>query len=65
MSLVITSSKQQEYNGTAGVGLEKPFSYKNHMKSPLIVKANSEVAVVSVRVDREQQIVLEWGFTGD
>ena len=59
MSLVITSSKQQEYNGTAGVGLEKPFSYKNHMKSPLIVKANSEVAVVSVRVDREQQIVLD------
>mgnify|MGYP003147758291 FL=1 len=59
MSLVITSSKQQEYNGTAGVGLEKPFSYKNHMKSPLIVKANSEVAVVSVRVDRSGTIVLD------
>jgi len=59
MSLVITSSKQQEYNGTAGVGLEQPFSYKNHMKSPLIVKANSEIAVVSVRVDREQRITLD------
>ena len=53
MSLVITSSKQQEYDGTSGVGIEQPFSYKNHMKSPLIVKANSEIAVVSVLADRD------------
>lgn len=56
MSLVITSSKQQEYDGTSGVGIEKPFSYKNHMKSPLIVKPNSEIAVVSVLADRDLKI---------
>ena len=56
MSLVITSSKQQEYDGTAGVGIEKPFSYKNHMKSPLMIKANSEIAVVSVLADRDLSI---------
>jgi len=56
MSLVITSSKQQEYDGTSGVGIEKPFSYKNHMKSPLIVKPNSEIAVVSVLADRDLRI---------
>jgi len=56
MSLVITSSKQQEYDGTAGVGIEKPFSYKNHMKSPLMIKANSEIAVVSVLADRDLSV---------
>ncbi len=63
MSLVITSSKQQQYDGLVGknVGVEKPFSYKNHMKSPLIIKKGSEIAVVSVRVDKAQQIQVRNG----
>lgn len=61
MSLVITSSKQQQYEGIDGAGVEKPFSYKNHMKSPLIIKKNSEIAVVSVRVDRQSNITIARG----
>ena len=63
MSLIITSSRQQEFDGTPGAlqGIENPTSYKNHMKSPLMLKPNSEVAVVSVRVDRKDVIVVDRG----
>ena len=61
MSLVITSSRQQQYDGLIDPGVEKPYSYKNHMKSPLIIKKNSEIAVVSVRVDRPNIITVNQG----
>jgi len=63
MSLIITSSRQQEFDGTPAAlsGIENPTSYKNHMKSPLMLKPNSEVAVVSVRVDRKDVIVVDRG----
>lgn len=63
MSLVITSSRQQEFDGTpeALKGIENPASYKNHMKSPLIVPPNSEIAVVSVKMDRKNVIVVDRG----
>jgi len=61
MSLIITSSKQQQYDGLVDAGVEKPYSYKNHMKSPLIVKKGSEIAVVSVRVDKGQNISVTRG----
>lgn len=65
MSLLITSSRQQEFDdaAAASIGIEKPFSYVNHMRSPLIVEADSEIAVVSIKCERDGNLIIdERGF---
>ena len=59
MSLVVTSSSQQEYDRDSQVkiGLENPASYQNFLNSPLIVNANSEVALVSLKCARDDDTI--------
>lgn len=62
MSLLITSSNQNEYDDTSiGDGITRAGSYINHMRSPLIIEPNSEIAVQSVKCSRPDQVV----FTTD
>jgi hypothetical protein len=54
MSLIVTSSSKDPSNvQTQGVGIQAPFSYQNTFRSPLHIKPNSEVAVQSVRCNRQ------------
>ena len=59
MSLVVTSSSQAEFDtsGKKQFGLENPASYQNHLRSPLIIDANSEVALVSIKCNRDDDTV--------
>ena len=50
MSLIITSSAKQDE--TTQLGISIPYQYKNHIKNPLTIPANSEVAVESVKIQR-------------
>ena len=50
MSLVITSSAQQDE--TNQVGISVPYQYRNNIKNPLMIPPNSEVAVESVKIQR-------------
>lgn len=61
MSLLITSSRQQEFDNVVQgtIGIEQPFSYINHMNSPLIIEADSEVAVVSIKCERDAKLVID------
>jgi len=56
MSLLITSSKQPGVGGTVDIGIEKPFNYINNFQNPLKVPANSEIAVESVKLNRQPRI---------
>jgi len=56
MSLLITSSKQPRVGGTVDIGIEKPFNYINNFQNPLKVPANSEIAVESVKLNRQPRI---------
>ena len=56
MSLLITSSKQPRVGGTVDIGIEKPFNYINNFQNPLKVPANSEIAVESVKINRQPRI---------
>jgi len=60
MSLVITSSSQQEYDRVSQVkiGLENPSSYQNFLKSPLIIDKDSEVALVSLKCSRDEDTIV-------
>ena len=60
MSLVITSSSQQEYDATSKKqnGLEKPSSFQNFLRSPLIVEKDSEVALVSLKCSRDTDAIV-------
>jgi len=53
MSLIITSSNQDDFDQTSyGTGLTDPASYQNFFKSPIILKPHSEIAVQSVKITR-------------
>ncbi len=57
MSLVITSN---EIQGT-GVGLsefQKPYTWSNHLDQPLVIPPNSEVAVQSLKVNKDGTITI-------
>ena len=60
MSLIVTSSSQAEYDTTTKNrgGIENPSSYQNFLSSPLIVDPNSEIAVVSIKVNRDLDIII-------
>tara|TARA_R110002012_G_scaffold11804_1_gene52792 strand:+ start:2806 stop:4704 length:1899 start_codon:yes stop_codon:yes gene_type:complete len=61
MSLLLTSSRQREFNdpGQSVIGIEKPFCYTNHMRSPLIIDANSEISVVSIKCQRNGTVAID------
>ena len=50
MSLIVTSSAKQD--DTTQIGIAIPYQYRNHIKNPLTIPANSEVAVESVKIQR-------------
>ena len=62
MSLLITSNMQDEYSGWAnndgsreinqGTNIQRSSMYSNHLKNPLIIPPNSEIAVQSVKINR-------------
>ena len=54
MSLIITSSSQDTFDDvTKGEGLQNPANYQNNFRSPIIIQPNSEIAVASVKCQRE------------
>ena len=62
MSLIFTSNTQDDYKDldstgrqlNSRIGIENPADYHNHLTSPLEVKPNSEIAVQSVKISRNQ-----------
>ncbi len=62
MSLIFTSNTQDDYKDvddegrvlTSTIGIERPADYHNHLTSPLEVKPNSQIAVQSVKLERQQ-----------
>jgi hypothetical protein len=62
MSLIFTSNTQDDYKDTDSsgkllsgrIGIERPSDYHNHLTSPLEVKPNSQIAVQSVKISRQQ-----------
>ena len=54
MSLLITSSSQKKL--TTAIGIEDPAAYTNHLISTLTIPKNSEVAVQSVKIERNPEI---------
>lgn len=60
MSLIITSNVQDEYsshdiNGditNIPTGIQNPASFSNHLRNPMRIAPNSEVAVSSVKINR-------------
>ena len=58
MSLLITSSKQTRGGKTQTIdlGIEKPYNYINNFQNPLKIPVGSEIAVESVKINREPRI---------
>ena len=58
MSLLITSSKQTRGGSsqTIDIGIEKPYNYINNFQNPLKIPVGSEIAVESVKINREPRI---------
>ena len=58
MSLLITSSKQTRGGSsqTVDLGIEKPYNYINNFQNSLKIPPNSEIAVESVKINREPRI---------
>ena len=62
MSLIFTSNTQDDYRDSdktgrllsGRIGIERPSDYHNHLTSPLEVKPNSQIAVQSVKISRQQ-----------
>jgi hypothetical protein len=62
MSLIFTSNTQDDYKDIdeegrsfrGAIGIENPADYHNHLTSPLEVKPNSQIAVQSVKLERQQ-----------
>ena len=57
MSLVITSNEISGTNIKAGQ-FQSAFSWSNHLNQPLVIKANSEVAVQSLKVNKDGTITI-------
>lgn len=58
MSLIITSSSQQEYKKNGKVnGITDPASFSNFFSSPLKVEKDSEVALVSLKCNRDNDTI--------
>ena len=55
MSLLIASSSKGAKE-TNQIGVQVPYQFRNHLKNPLTVPPNSEIAVESVKINRVPQI---------
>lgn len=59
MSLIITSSSQEEYKKNGKVsGITDPASFSNFFSSPLKVEKDSEVALVSLKCNRDNDTIV-------
>ena len=60
MSLIITSNRLTENQGSARgqLGTENPANYKNFFRSPIEIEPDSEIAVESVKIERNGNIQL-------
>jgi hypothetical protein len=56
MSLIVATSKLNE--NTNPINSEKPSSFTNFFRSPIVIKPNSEIAVESVKLDRSGNITI-------
>ena len=56
MSLIVTSSTQEQYGGLNSertlAGIEDPSNYSNHFRSPITLPTGAEIAVESVKIRR-------------
>ena len=57
MSLLITSSSQP--GNTNNIGIAKPYQFRNNLRNPLIIKKDSEIAVESVKIEKQDVIDYE------
>ena len=57
MSLLITFSSQP--GNTNNIGIAQPYQFRNNIRNPLIIKKNSEIAVESVKIERQDVIDYE------
>jgi len=66
--LIFTNSSQQEYNNkglteggvrdTGPIGIEDPADYRNNLQNTLTIPPRSEIAVVSVELNRNYQVTI-------
>lgn len=56
MSLIVATSKLNE--NTDPISSEKPSSFTNFFRSPIVIEPNSEIAVESVKLDRSGNITI-------
>jgi hypothetical protein len=66
MSLIVTSSSQQDLGGVGAghrvktkTGIESSAFYQNHFMSPIKIPANAEIAVESVKIRRDALIDID------
>lgn len=55
MSLLIASSSKGAKD-TNQIGIQVPYQFRNHLKNPLSIPPNSEIAVESVKINRLPQL---------
>ena len=63
MSLIIASSAQGEFNygeegANIGSGIQKPYSFRNHLSNTITIPPNSEVAVTSAQIYRSEVVTI-------
>jgi len=61
MSLLITSNTPENDAGQLTDGINRPFSYTNNLQDTLKIPANSEIAVQSVKINRDGVISINNG----
>ena len=59
MSLLITSSSSKSQ--TNAIGIEDPAAFTNHLKGTLTIPEDSEVAVQSVKIQRNPEVAVSQG----
>ena len=63
MSLIVASSAQGEFNygdegSNIGSGIQKPYSFRNHLSNTITIPPNSEVAVTSAQIYRADIVTI-------
>lgn len=63
MSLIVASSAQGEFNygeegANIGSGIQRPFSFRNHLSNTITIPPNSEVAVTSAQIYRSDIVTI-------
>tara|TARA_R110000824_G_scaffold15096_1_gene63725 strand:+ start:77 stop:1933 length:1857 start_codon:yes stop_codon:yes gene_type:complete len=56
MSFIVTSNSNENQGGTLTTGLNTPFSYHNYLSSTMNIPKDSEIALQSVKINREGAI---------